>query len=126
MDEGVHGSAHLRRPACGDSMIKSCDDSRTSPRQAALENRARLEWWHRGEFYESDARLVNISDGGALLISEITPPLTHTVWCLLKEPTRTEWIKASVVRHGDAQEIGLAFPTSCPFDFNLAATLGLN
>lgn len=99
---------------------------RTSDRHAVLENRARLTWWVGGEGHESAARLVNLSEGGALFIAESPPPLHHAVWCRLEEPTRTDWIKAIVVRHGEAQEIGLSFPTACPFDFTIAATLGLN
>jgi PilZ domain len=107
-------------------MILSGPNSRTSPRHTALENYARLEWWQGDRVYDSPARLVNISEGGALLIVEKSPPLEQTIWCRLEEPTPTDWIRANVVRHGDPREIALTFPASCPFDFSLAATLGLN
>jgi hypothetical protein len=107
-------------------MITSCRDSRTSPRHSVLENRARLEWCEGSEVYRAAARLVNLCEGGALLITEGMPPLDHPVWCRLEEPTPTDWIRAKVVRHGGDREVGLSFPTSCPYDFGLAATLGLN
>ena len=106
-------------------MIATTQDCRTSARHATVENRARLEWWEGNQIHESDAQLVNISDGGALLIAESPPPLHQAVWCRLSEPTPTDWIKASVVRHGEPREIGLSFPASCPFDFILTTTLGL-
>jgi PilZ domain len=107
-------------------MILTSSNRRSSPRQSAAENRARLEWWDAGQFHESDARLADISEGGALVVVESPPPLDATVWCSLGEPTPTDWVKAMVVRHGDGNHVGLSFPTSCPFDFRLAATLGVN
>jgi hypothetical protein len=126
MEEGDRDGHHPNRTARGVAMVTSCPDSRTSPRRSVLENRTRLEWCEGGEVYESAARLINLSEGGALLIAESPPPLGHVVWCRLEAPTPTDWIRANVIRQGDAREIGLSFPASCPDDFTLAATLGLN
>jgi hypothetical protein len=114
------------RPVPGVTMITSCQHSRKSLRHAALENRARLEWCQGGEVIDSSARLINVSEGGILLDAENSPPPGQTAWCRLEEPTPTDWIKVKVVRRGAPREIGLSFLTACPFDFTMAATLGLN
>lgn len=107
-------------------MPLSSPNRRTSPRQTAAVNRARLEWWDEGQFHESYAQLSDISEGGALLVAENPPPLDATVWCSLGEPTPTDWVKAVVVRLNAGNQVGLAFPDPCPFDFRLAATLGVS
>jgi hypothetical protein len=107
-------------------MIASGQNCRASVRHQGVVNRARIEWWEGGEIRGSVARLVDLSAGGALLIAEDPPPLRQTVWCCLEAPASTDWIKANVVRHGQAREVGLSFSDSCPTDFTLAATLGLD
>ncbi|MBV8318079.1 MAG: hypothetical protein JOZ53_24310 [Planctomycetaceae bacterium] len=70
--------------------------------------------------------MVDIGEGGALLDVESPPPLHQTVGCRLKEPAPTDWIKARVVRPGGFRQVALEFLSSWPFDFTLAAILGLN
>ena len=44
----------------------------------------------------------------------------------LEEPTRTDWVKMRVAWRSDYREAGVLFPESCPDDFYLAVTLGIN
>jgi hypothetical protein len=99
---------------------------RASAREPAVANQSCVEWLDGGEMHGSVARLVNISRGGALLVTEVPPPWGMTHWVRMIEPTGTDEVKATVVRHGKANEGGLSFPGSCPFDLHLAATLGIN
>jgi hypothetical protein len=99
---------------------------RESDRQSVVVNRARLEWWEKDAAYESPATLVNISQGGALLIAENPPPVDQQVWLRFEEPTTTDWVKARVVRNDSSPTTGLAFPQPCPYDFYMAAVLGFN
>ncbi len=107
-------------------MTARISDGRTSARQKAHANRARLEWVEGGVERESPARLVNLGGTGALFVAETPPPLRQTVWCRLEGPSATDWVEASVVRHGGTSEVGVSFRASCPYDFTLAATLGIS
>jgi hypothetical protein len=99
---------------------------RASHREPVVANQSCVEWLDGGEIRGSVARLVNISRGGALLVTEVPPPWGMTLWVRMIEPTGTDEVKATVVRHGESHEVGLSFPGSCPFDLHLAATLGIN
>jgi hypothetical protein len=100
-------------------------DRRRSARHVARKNLACL-LWSEGEIRESAARLIDVSEGGALFLADHRPPLHLTVCCRLEGPAPTDWVTARVVRHRGEHEVGLAFTDACRFDFTLAATLGLN
>jgi PilZ domain len=110
----------------GGDVSVTVEECRTSARQRGVANRARIEWWEGDAWRETAGHLVNLSAGGALMVAEDRPPVRHVVWCCLEEPGPTDWLKATVVRHGPGREVGLAFADSCPLDFTLAATLGLD
>jgi hypothetical protein len=92
----------------------------------ARTNLACVEWLEGGEILGTAARLVDVSEGGALFLADHRPPLHLTVWCRLEGPAPTDWLTARIVRHGAEHEVGLAFADACRFDFTMAATLGLN
>jgi hypothetical protein len=109
-----------------DSTVLALADQRSGERLPAVRNRTRLEWWTKQKPHETSARLVNISEGGALLVAEEAPPLKQDVWLRLEEPTPTDWIKATVLRRGEPDETVLSFPEGCPYDFYMAAVFGFN
>jgi hypothetical protein len=106
--------------------MTASSDRRRSARHVARKNLACVEWLEGGEIRESAARLVNVGQGGALFLTDSSPPLFKTIWCRLDEPAPTDWVTARVVRHGGENEIGVEFTDACRLDFTLAATLGLN
>src|SRR5262249_14952558 len=101
-------------------------ERRMSARSAVRSNRALLEWWEGVDCRSASARLIDISSEGARLQAEEPLPLEQTVWCQLVEPAPTDWVKMHVTWRGDAHEAGVVFQESCPDDFYLAATLGVN
>ena len=70
--------------------------------------------------------MMNISRGGALLVTE-TPPACHTpVWLRIESPVKTDWAEATTVRYGRNAEVGVQFPRGCPDDLLLAGTIGID
>ena len=66
-------------------------------------------------------RLVNISLEGALILTDVTFVPDRPFWIRLQGAPRTGWIKATAVRYGRANEMGIRFCHLCPRDFLLAA-----
>jgi hypothetical protein len=91
-----------------------------------VENQSRLEFAVSGGRRRVEARLVNISRGGALLIADDQPPRESHVWMRIEQPVKTDWAEATTVRIGENQEIGVQFPRGCPDDLLLAGTIGID
>ena len=75
-------------------------ERRDSPRCDAVENQSRLEFAVSEGRRRVEARLVNISRGGALLVSENRPPHEAPVWMRIESPVKTDWAEAMTVRPG--------------------------
>jgi hypothetical protein len=73
-----------------------------------------------------DARLVNISRGGALVVAENSPWFESPVWLRVESPVKTDWVETLVVRRGQDREIALKFSRGCPDDLLLAGTIGID
>ena len=101
-------------------------ERRDSPRCSAVQNQSRLEFAVFEGRRRVEARLVNISRGGALLISDNRPPREAPVWMRIESPVKTDWAEAMTVRLGQNQEIGVQFPHGCPDDLLLAGTIGID
>lgn len=84
-----------------------------------------MEWWEGQKVCRSWSRLLDISHGGASLMTECLPPLDRPIWLRLEEPAQTDWVTARVVWHDAEGKVGVNFRQTCPFFFN-AATLGLD
>jgi hypothetical protein len=106
--------------------VSHSPERRDSPRCNAVENQSRLEFAVYEGRRRVEARLVNISRGGALLIADNHPPREAPVWMRIESPVKTDWAEAMMVRHGQNQEIGVQFPRGCPDDLLLAGTIGID
>jgi hypothetical protein len=87
---------------------------RTSIRHPTPASPAHIEWLEGGALHESEARLINISQDGALLSTDLLPPLQYTVWMSVDEPTPAAEVRAKVVRYGELNQVGLLFTEDCP------------
>jgi hypothetical protein len=100
-------------------------DRRRTARREAIGNSGTLEWYEGSRPRETRFRLVDFSQGGVGLVAQAPPPAGHPVWIRLEEPTPTGWVSARVSRLGDSLEVGLSFCGACPYEFRMAATLGV-
>jgi hypothetical protein len=109
-------------------------DRRFMPRHEATEFAIWLGWWrgeakHQGDFFTTNARLINISRGGALITAIDPPPQAHKVWICLGSPEPADCVEATVrqvttVRRRQCA-VRLSFSRSCPQGFFEAAVCGL-
>ena len=107
-------------------MVVELSDRRAAVREPAVANRVEVEWWAGDSIRRTKGRMLNISQGGALIVTDVAPPLGQSVWLHVEAPARTDEIGARVVRVNGEHEIGLSFSNPCPYDLYLAATLGIN
>ena len=101
-------------------------ERRASPRCDAVKNQSRLEIAVRGGRRTREARIVNISRDGALIVAENPPANEFPVWLRVESPVKTDWAEATIVRIGRDREIALQFPQGCPDDLLLASTVGID
>jgi hypothetical protein len=109
-------------------------DRRLSPRYPVVKNRAFLAWRTEAESCETAARLLNISNGGALVLAERQPVRGKAVWIRLGEPVATEWVEARIVRmvklpgllwfRKASHLVQLCFTEPCPYQLFKSATHG--
>jgi hypothetical protein len=106
----------FRRPYHGS---RSLADRRRACRYPTVSNQARLGWWSGADFSEVDARLGDISQGGALVVATGVLP-AGAVFLRLSGPIETGWFPAEVLRTVSVARssclIALAFPETCPYD----------
>lgn len=100
-------------------------ERRRSARIDTMENEIVLEW-QESRKHSSEGTIINVSEGGALILSDSPVQLALPVLIRLKAPINTDWVAARVVRRGKNNELGLAFTDTCPPDFKLAATMGID
>jgi hypothetical protein len=105
-------------------------DRRFMPRHEPAEFALWLGWW-RGdaEFFANNARLINISRGGALLTAIDPPPQRHKVWICLGSPDPTNCVEATVLGVTTVRRrqcaVRVSFARPCPQDFFEAAVCGI-
>jgi hypothetical protein len=105
-------------------------ERRESSRFRAVEQRAWLGWWAGPRrFATVDARLDNISQGGARIVMADPPPVQQIVWLCMGIPDPTECVQAKVLEvkptpEGDSV-IRLAFGIPCPHNLYQVAIYGL-
>lgn len=106
------------------------DRRRWSRVPAASEPRAWIGWWAGPRrFVSFDARLDNISQGGAKLLSASPPPVHQIVWLCLGIPDPIECVRAKVLEvvpaPGGDSAVRLAFGAPCPENLYRIAVDGL-
>ena len=87
---------------------------RASPRCDAVRNQSRLEIAVAAGWRRTEARIVNISRDGALIVAENPEANEFPVWLRVESPVKTDWAEATIVRLGRDREIALQFPQGCP------------
>jgi hypothetical protein len=73
------------------------DDRRSVCRYASLEAQAWLGWWDCNEFRSTNARLVDISLRGCMMVVDRLPPRDQTVWFCPPGTAPLAWIEARLV-----------------------------
>lgn len=103
------------------------DDRRSTPRYAPAQDQARLGWWDGGRFVSAEARLRDISSGGAALrVDHDSPPPPGSVWVCLAgagEWVATDLAGSSTSDNG-ACAVRLEFASVCPYEVFKAAVWG--
>lgn len=101
-------------------------EQRKHPRHEVVTNRAVLEW---GTVTTSDGedvvQLVDVSRGGACLITRDPPPHGQPLWLRMEAPVATNWVAARLVRREEPDRVAIRFEVEAPDDLMLAATLGI-
>jgi hypothetical protein len=95
-------------------------------RMPSIRNSTRLSWHAPSGKVASLARLVDVSEGGALLSAELVPPMGTHVSTRIEEPVRVESCLATVVRYGPGHRVALRFCQPPAYGFFLAATVGVD
>ena len=101
-------------------------ERRKSSRQLAIANETRLEWTTPGRRQTCRGSLLNVSQSGALVVTESVPSTDDQLFIRLRRPVQTDWSNARVVRHSEENGLGIEFTGTTPYDLILGATLGID
>jgi hypothetical protein len=91
-----------------------------------VENEIVLQLQESTGMFTSAGKLLNISELGALVLSDLRAPSTGRVFIQMRTPVRTDWTAARIVRRGTNNELGMEFLDACHWDLKLAATMGID
>ena len=101
-------------------------ERRVWPRCDAVTNQSSMEFVTPHGRRRIEARLVNISRDGALVVAENPPAESTAISLRIESPVRTDWVDATIVRVEPNRQIGLRFTPDCPDDLLLAGTIGID
>ena len=101
-------------------------ERRVWPRCDAVTNQSSMEFVTPQGRRRIEARLVNISRDGALVVAENPPAESTPISLRIESPVRTDWVDATIVRVEPNRQIGLRFTPGCPDDLLLAGTVGID
>ena len=102
-------------------------ERRKSLRHPCVENLIELEWHDRDEMQRTTGRILNVTDGGALLLSNPLPGFGQRLYVRMKRPIRTDWVEVKVIRQvAHQKKVAIVFGTACPYDLVLGAALGID
>jgi len=102
------------------------NERRRSRRLQTVSNHAVLEWWDHSQKKSSHGKILNISDHGALILADSFPQLGENVLIRIKRPVQSDWAGSIIVRQIQQNEVAIDFNMGCPYDLELAATLGID
>jgi hypothetical protein len=122
------GDAHLLSLFVNEAG-QTVEERRSSPRHKAVLHRAWLGWWTSpGQFGSVAAHLVDISLGGAKVVTANPPPAAQLVWLCLGIPDPAECVQAKVLEvipKNDREFIvRLAFGSPCSENLYQTAIYG--
>ena len=100
-------------------------ERRRHARLVAVANEIVLEWQGSNGNCNSKGTMIEVSEGGARIKSDSLAQNNSHVSIRLKRPFKTDCVAAHIVWR-EGQVMGLRFIDACPWDFNLAATMGLD
>jgi hypothetical protein len=95
------------------------EEKRVSHRYPAPAGRSWLGWYEAGAFRQTAGWILNISSSGALVASDVRPPVGPSVWLRLADPAVAEWAEVRVIGE-QVNEAGipltrLVFRGACPY-----------
>jgi len=100
-------------------------ERRDSPRYQPAETQVFVGWWKGAQFLITQAALINLSRGGALVELDCRPPTSQPVWVCLGTPYPIHHVQARALEVSaeaeGCQRVRLLFHTPCPFGFFRAA-----
>jgi hypothetical protein len=117
----------IRGPREGEVRTARPEDRRETPRYDPAIDTAKLGWWEAGEFHTAQARLQDISSGGAALGVDRDGPVADEIWMCVATTGEGVWVQASVAELDDGdgeRRVRLAFAESCPYDVLKVAAWG--
>ena len=80
-------------------------ERRFSTRCDAVKNQSRMEFTVANGTRKTEAQLLNISRGGALIVADDRPPYAAPIWLRIEIPVKTDWVEAIIVRLGQERKI---------------------
>ena len=100
-------------------------DRRETERYTPAKTQAWVGWWKGGRFLVSQAEMINLSKGGALVHLNNRPPTSQPVWICLGAPHPVDYaqcrvLDAALKPAGDFLA-RIEFHSPCPPSFFLAA-----
>ena len=102
-------------------------DRRCNPRYTPATAQAWVGWWKGTRFLVSQADLVNLSKGGALVRLVNRPPTSQPIWICLGAPHPVDYVQCRVLDttlKPDGDHLcRVDFHSPCPPNFFLAAGL---
>jgi hypothetical protein len=91
---------------------------RSFPRYATPGVRIAIRWWAAGAAIESAAALLNVGEGGALLLVDHPPPLHQDIRiCLERKAGGADYIDGRVMRLGGYHKVAVSFRDVSPAQF---------
>ena len=100
-------------------------ERRRHARLVTVVNEIVVEWQDLNGNCCSKGTMIEVSEGGARIKFDSLPQNNSHVSIRLKRPFKTDRVAAHIVWR-EGQVLGLRFIDACPWDFNLAATMGLD
>jgi hypothetical protein len=100
-------------------------DRRCDLRYTPAQSQIWAGWWNGAQFMVTQAKLINLSKGGALVSVGSRPPTSQPVWICVGTPHPVDHVQARVLDTSalcrDGFHARLEFHSPCPSSFFVAA-----
>jgi hypothetical protein len=119
----------VRTDASPSGSVTNPWERRKSTRHPAVEYRLWLAWWKGHEFLIHGAQLINVSEGGVLVLVAEAPTEGQHLWMRLEGTDPVEDVRAIVLETArvgfGGYAVRLEYTEPCPTGFYLTAIEGL-